>query len=143
MAAGQAGSLDVQRDDLSGRPGALYTDYILFKSSKRPNLCGSLVLLAEDDPLYDCYERMPGFSVGLAALDGAAEVEIALFDWMHLRGGVIRAKCYRMREMAQAQVVVNSISVFGVYAGEFQLQTCKPCVSAATHPVSKCVVGII
>lgn len=30
---------------------------------------------------------MPGFSVGLAALDGATEVEIAQFDWKRLRGG--------------------------------------------------------
>ena len=30
---------------------------------------------------------MPGFSVGLAALDRAAEVEIAQFDWKRLRGG--------------------------------------------------------
>ena len=77
MATGHAGSPDVQRDALSGGSGALYADYILFGSSKWLNSCGSLVLLAEDDPLYDCYEPMLGFSGGLAASDVAAEGQIA------------------------------------------------------------------
>ena len=93
MATGHAGSPDVQRDALSGGSGALYADYILFGSSKWLNSCGSLVLLAEDDPLYDCYEPMLGFSGGLAASDGAAEGQIAQIDWMCLRGGVIRTEC--------------------------------------------------
>ena len=92
MATGHAGSPDVQRDALSGGSGALYADYILFGSSKWLNSCGSLVLLAKDDPLYDCYEPMLGFSGGLAASDGAAEGQIAQIDWMCLRGGVIRTK---------------------------------------------------
>ena len=93
MATGHAGSPDVQRDALSGGSGALYADYILFGSSKWLNSCGSLVLLAEDDPLYDCYERTLGFSGGLAASDGAAEGQIAQIDWMRLRGRVIRETC--------------------------------------------------
>lgn len=54
-------------------PAPLYADYILFGSFKWVNLCGSLVLLAEDDPIYNWYERMLGLFGGFAASDGAAE----------------------------------------------------------------------
>lgn len=54
-------------------PEPLYANYILFGSFKWLNFCCSLVLLAENDPLYDWYERMLGLFGGFAASDGAVE----------------------------------------------------------------------
>ncbi|MDA0230825.1 MAG: glutathione S-transferase N-terminal domain-containing protein [Proteobacteria bacterium] len=58
-------------------PEPLYADYILFGSFKWLISCCSLVLLAEDDPIYNWYERMLGLFDGFAASDGAVEGQAA------------------------------------------------------------------
>jgi len=58
-------------------PAPLYADYILFGSFKWMKLCCTLVLLAEDDPIYSWYEQMLGLFDGFAASDGAAEGQAA------------------------------------------------------------------
>ena len=52
-------------------PAPLYADYILFGTCKILDLCSPLVLLANDDPIYNWYERMLALFDGFAASDGA------------------------------------------------------------------------
>jgi len=76
-AALQPARLTIGETPYLAGPEPHYTDYILFGSFKWVNLCCSLVLLAEDDPLYDWYECMLGLFGGFAASDGAAEGQAA------------------------------------------------------------------
>ena len=54
-----------------------YSDYTLFGTCKILDICSPLVLIAEDDPIYDRYGRMLELFDGFAASDGAADGQAA------------------------------------------------------------------